>query len=145
MISRILVLVTGGETHNEEDVMRKRVEIDESGGTVEVRLAAGFAGVGKTVVASLFDATGTNPKSLAIKIWDSTWSGVELRASSALDHVLYLQFNAASLVSTPELVNAIVRVHQGAEIARFETEPEMVEAAELVKFKILIDLKAPAA
>jgi hypothetical protein len=123
--------------------MKIKAEIDPAGGPVQVRVEAGFAGVGKTVNAALFDAQGKNPKPRAVVDFGGGQSGIELPAAEAVAHIAYLQVNVASLVDGDELVGAIVRVKQdAAERAHGNTEPVVSGDAEVIKFKVLVELVA---
>lgn len=123
--------------------MKIRAELNAAGGPVQVRVDAGFAGVGKTVNAALFDAQGTNPKPCAIVDFGGGQSGIELAAKDAIAHIAYLQVNVASLVHGDELVGAIIRVTQDAvERAYGTTEPVVSGAAEVIKFKVLVEMVA---
>lgn len=123
--------------------MKIKVEIDSRGGPVQVRVDAGFAGVGKTVNAALFDAQGKHPEPRAIVDFGGGQTGIELGAREAIAHIAYLQVNVASLMDGDELVGAFVRVTQdGVVRAQATTEPVVSGAAEVIKFKVLVELVA---
>lgn len=61
--------IEGGCAHLEGHDMHKQVQVKKDGGDVQLKLAAGYAGVAKVVAGKLLDATGSNPTAVEITIW----------------------------------------------------------------------------